>query len=338
MNLTDVLTYHQKRYPYMELLDFQKLIYQHTFGPRHIIKEKEKAYHLLKEETILSTCANHELFEDIGNYMTRIYLGSKQTLPLDLLFKLMIMSSNHSYGNFRDYQQNTHILNTFLNTRHLQLQAPIPNNIPLPFSHSLKYKEKYQPHYRILHTYFAYFYPLFISISSIIASNPNPIIVIDGRCGSGKTTLSIVLKELFHADIIHMDDFFLRAQQRTKQRLQEIAGNIDYERFQKEVAMELIPHNHFQYHPYDCHKQSFTTPIDIDTSHPIIIEGAYALHPKIQYHKDLSIFLDIDENQQVARLTKRNPKTIERFTSEWIPKENEYIEVYHIMKKADVIL
>ena len=34
------------------------------------------------------------------------------------------------------------------------------------------------------------------------------LIAIDGRCGSGKTTLGEALAKRLHASLIHMDDFY----------------------------------------------------------------------------------------------------------------------------------
>ena len=47
------------------------------------------------------------------------------------------------------------------------------------------------------------------------------VIAIDGRCASGKTTLANKLAQHFHANVFHMDDYFLRKEQRTKERLSE---------------------------------------------------------------------------------------------------------------------
>ena len=60
------------------------------------------------------------------------------------------------------------------------------------------------------------------------------VIAIDGRAASGKSTLAEQLSTLLEADVIHMDDFFLQPYQRTPERLAEIGGNVDYERFAKE--------------------------------------------------------------------------------------------------------
>ena len=51
------------------------------------------------------------------------------------------------------------------------------------------------------------------------------IVAIDGRCGSGKTTLGEYLEQVFDCNLFRMDDFFLRMEQRTPQRLKETGGN-----------------------------------------------------------------------------------------------------------------
>ena len=57
------------------------------------------------------------------------------------------------------------------------------------------------------------------------------IIAIDGRCAAGKTYLASRIKEAVECNVIHMDYFFLRPEQRTSERLREPGGNVDYERF-----------------------------------------------------------------------------------------------------------
>ena len=42
------------------------------------------------------------------------------------------------------------------------------------------------------------------------------IVAIDGRCGSGKTTLGEYLEQVFDCNLFRMDDFFLRMEQRTR--------------------------------------------------------------------------------------------------------------------------
>ena len=54
------------------------------------------------------------------------------------------------------------------------------------------------------------------------------LVAVDGRCGAGKTTFAAFLQEKFGWSVLHMDHFFLRPEQRTKERLGTPGGNIDY--------------------------------------------------------------------------------------------------------------
>ena len=65
------------------------------------------------------------------------------------------------------------------------------------------------------------------------------IVAIDGKCTSGKTTLASKLAELYDCNVFHMDDFFLRPEQRTPERFAEVGGNVDYELFLEEVRLPL---------------------------------------------------------------------------------------------------
>ena len=65
-------------------------------------------------------------------------------------------------------------------------------------------------------------------IKEAAAEGPFPfLIAIDGRCGSGKTTLGQRLAELLEANLFHADDFYLRPCQRTPERYNEPGGNMD---------------------------------------------------------------------------------------------------------------
>ena len=44
------------------------------------------------------------------------------------------------------------------------------------------------------------------------------IVAIDGRCAAGKTTLAAHFQQNIDCTVFHMDDFFLRPEQRTPER------------------------------------------------------------------------------------------------------------------------
>lgn len=76
-------------------------------------------------------------------------------------------------------------------------------------------------------------------IDSLLAQKERVIIAIDGQCTSGKTTLAAALADCYDCNVFHMDEFFLRPEQRTPERFAELGGNVDYERFLEEVLIPL---------------------------------------------------------------------------------------------------
>ena len=82
------------------------------------------------------------------------------------------------------------------------------------------------------------FLPLFSEIDRRLAKEKLTV-VIEGSSASGKTTLAEMLREIYGCTVFHMDDFFLRPEQRTSDRYAQIGGNVDYERFLYEVLIPL---------------------------------------------------------------------------------------------------
>ena len=121
------------------------------------------------------------------------------------------------------------------------------------------------------------------------------LIAIDGRCGSGKTTLGEALAKRLHASLIHMDDFYLRMEQRTEVRFQEPGGNVDYERFFTDVIQPLQRNKDFSYRPFDCRIWDLGTPVTVKATPITVIEGSYACHPSLFKYYDLRIFLTVDK-------------------------------------------
>lgn len=151
-------------------------------------------------------------------------------------------------------------------------------------------------------------------------------VAIDGKCTSGKTTLASMLAQRYDCNVFHMDDFFLRPEQRTPERLSEIGGNIDYERFQKEVLMPLQSGSSFSYRPYVCKTQMLSKSVCVFPKALNIIEGSYALHPYFGNPYDLRILLTVSEEIQRQRILERSAFLHRRFFDEWIPMENRYFQ------------
>lgn len=164
-------------------------------------------------------------------------------------------------------------------------------------------------------------------------------IAIDGRCGAGKTTLALQLQEKYNGNIIHMDDFFLRPEQRRKERLMVPGENVDHERFWEEVLLPLQQGKTFSYRPFDCQKQKLMEPIVIEPRTITIIEGSYCCHEKLWPYFDLRIFLTVEPAEQLRRIKQREgTEKVEMFLKKWIPMEEKYFLTYGIQEKCDYVL
>ena len=179
---------------------------------------------------------------------------------------------------------------------------------------------------------------IILKIEECMKEKKQCFIAIEGRAAAGKTTLAHALKVYFDGAIIHMDDFFLPSALRTKERYAMPGGNIHYERFNEEVGKQLTLGNAFKYQKFNCEKMQLDCWQEVQNKKIIIIEGAYATHPKIQVTYDLKFFLDINQEEQKRRILYRNgEKALEQFLKKWIPLEEMYFESYQVMVHCQCI-
>ncbi len=182
------------------------------------------------------------------------------------------------------------------------------------------------------------FAPIVSAIQKLLEQERHIIVGIDGRCGSGKTTLGAYLTEQFEANIFHMDDFFLRPEQRTAERMQQPGGNVDYERFEQEVLKPLKQRETVLYHRYDCAKQQLADAVKVPYCGLTIIEGSYSLHPYFKEPYQLKVFLTIDAERQIEVIRARSgEEKLQRFIREWIPKEEAYFEAFTVSEGCMII-
>ena len=161
-------------------------------------------------------------------------------------------------------------------------------------------------------------------IGLLLAEKDSVIVAIDGKCTSGKTTLAARLAEIYDCNVFHMDDFFLRPEQRTPERFAEVGGNVDYERFREAVVLPLLSGRDFSYRPFDCKTLTLRGPVPVTPKRLNIIEGTYSMHPYFGDPYDLKILLTVDEETQRKRILERPAFLHKRFFEEWIPMENRY--------------
>lgn len=176
-------------------------------------------------------------------------------------------------------------------------------------------------------------------ILELLAQRDRVVVTIDGPCASGKTTLANHLAQIFDCNLIHMDDFFLRPEQRTAERLAEPGGNFDRERFWEEIMNPIVRYDDITYRPYLCSEGKLGDPVFMPFKQLFIVEGSYSQHPFVgKTTVNLRVFTDVSPEKQVERLKSRDPEKLDRFLSEWIPMEQAYFETFRIREQADICL
>lgn len=173
-------------------------------------------------------------------------------------------------------------------------------------------------------------------IDDLLKTGRQIVIAIDGNCTAGKTTLAAILEKEYDCNVFHMDDFFLRPEQRTAERYAQPGGNVNYERFREEILIPLKKESPFSYRPFSCKTFSLSDVVEVVPKQLNIVEGTYCLHPYFGDVYDLKLFLSIDPELQRKRIFLRPKHVQERFFTDWIPMEKLYFDFFQIPKQCNL--
>ena len=338
----DVLTAHAARYPQMQPQDYVKLAYQSEFGCGHLLTDREEAYQRLFQEWEATRAdALEPLGVEIGGGFFRINLAAvKHVLSPDILFRLFEMSAV-STGTKEGFERKLALIRRAAKLGILpcdgeavyQMGRELGDGQP---SHSAIYKRLYGASYRIVERRYAVLLPLICMVYDALSKRGRVTLGMDGFAASGKTTAAALLKELFPATVIATDDYFLPIERKTPARMAEPGGNLDHERFKKEIVAhmeeDVLTHARF-----DCHTQTLLPPITETRLPLLIVEGVLSLHPDYQPCYDLRVFFNTDEESRRLRLLERGGEALlTRFEKEWLPLERSYIDAFAPQLSCDL--
>lgn len=338
--LLEIIDEHLRRYPQSAMEDLVKLVYQNEFGPGHFITDERQSLTRLEQEVSeLQPSSSEVLFEKIGNGLHRLNLRAlEDSLALKTVNRIFVLTAQEKQGEQKRFESKLQVLINYYQNEALRayLSEYKKAGYP-PLSHSQHYKEHYAPSYRVVKSDFALYFPVFKQIEALWHKKESLIVAIDGRSGSGKSSLGQLLRDVYGCPVISMDHFFLRPEQRTKERMQEAGGNVDYERFQVEVTKKLQGNEPFRYQIYDCQSNKFSPSSLIQPQPLVVVEGSYSHHPSLVEHYDLKVFLTVPPNIQEKRIRSRNGSImLQRFKEEWIPLEELYFSSCMIEEQSDI--
>ena len=342
-----LLTEHCRAYPKMQVQDVFKFLFQSAFGCEHLVSDEEKALDYIKSEySALSEMSAPKTDKLDGDY-SRVYLSWLNVgLSPVTLAKLFCLSTKKEPDGLASLEKKLEAARALISDGVIPLDlsefdrslnewraAGYP-----AIHHSEVFRSEYRPAYRVVADKYASLLPLLARIDAL-AEKGRAVIAVEGGSASGKTTLAGILNDVYDCAVIHTDDFFLRPEQRTEERLSEVGGNLDRERFFAEVVRPLSENKAVIYRPFDCSTQTLGDPVAVPKKRITVVEGVYSTHTAFGKYYDLALFLDISPEKQKERITVRNsPWLAERFFSEWIPMENVYFEKTGIKDRCDLVL
>jgi dephospho-CoA kinase len=331
-----LLLEHYRKYPLLQTEDIFKYLFQSAFGCEHLVSDLSAALNYIKKEREMSV-SSPTLDELDGEY-TRVHISC---LAPETLARLFCLSAKKEDG-LASLEAKLEVAKALVANGDLpldgedfsrKLEAWCQAGYPA-LHHSDAFREAYRPAYRVIANKYAKFLSIFAEIDCLLA-NGNAIIAIEGGAASGKTTLAGILAEVYDCNVFHMDDFFLRPEQRTPERFAEIGGNVDRERFLEEVLEPLKRGDAVCYRPFDCGAWALGESITVAPKKLTVIEGVYSMHPELAQSYDYSVYLDIAPDLQRERIQERNsPAFAKRFFEEWIPLENRYFEGMQVKERC----
>lgn len=163
------------------------------------------------------------------------------------------------------------------------------------------------------------------------AARTSPLVVaIDGRSGTGKSTLAGEVAAELDAVVIVGDDFYSGGDAAfwdTKTPAQKADHVIDWHR-QRVVLTDLRAGRRALWHPYDWDAfdgRLADTPITADPAPVVILEGAYSARPELADLIDVRVLLIIDEDVRRRRLIERDGESYNAdWDARWRSAEDHY--------------
>lgn len=172
------------------------------------------------------------------------------------------------------------------------------------------------------------------------ASEQRPVLVaLDGRCGSGKTTLAAQLAERFPASVtLHTDDYYLPPERRVPGWERIPCANMDLERLRTEALVPLHEGYTGRSCAYCCGAGAYRAAGPLEPQPLVIVEGSYSCHPSLAELYDVRVFVTCAPEEQARRLAAREGSHFADFAARWIPLEEAYFAQFGIKAKADFVL
>ena len=127
-------------------------------------------------------------------------------------------------------------------------------------------------------------------LSAALAQKPTRplVLALDGRCGSGKTTLANGLAAQFpDCTLLRTDDFYLPPARRCPDWAHTPCANMDLTRLRDEALRPAYAGQTVDYRAYSCREGAYLPPAQLPAQPLVILEGSYSHHPLLRPYETL---------------------------------------------------
>jgi uridine kinase len=190
----------------------------------------------------------------------------------------------------------------------------------------------------------------FLTLSQILtaiertpSASKTKLVAIDGRGGSGKSSLAEALSSSrLAAQVVHVDDFPFRASEYPFHP-SGTQTRVNLDRLITEVLLPLRAGKRAVYKRTRWWMTQVANPETELATTPggtVIVEGCYTLHRTLRSFFDLRIWVECPARLGVERALTRDksPHIRQIWNDVYVPNESAYITAHHPQEAADIIV
>ncbi|MCS6581232.1 nucleoside/nucleotide kinase family protein [Curtobacterium citreum] len=155
------------------------------------------------------------------------------------------------------------------------------------------------------------------------ATGQRAVVLIDGRSGTGKTTLGAQVAEQLGAQLVHLDDLY---------------PGWDGLRAAADAVVTDVLGAPSGYRRWDWVADAPADWVSVDPDLPIVVEGCGALSRPSASLASLRVWLEADDAVRWDRAIGRDGEVFAREWDRWAAQEQAFIAAEHPAGLADVVL
>lgn len=194
------------------------------------------------------------------------------------------------------------------------------------------------------------------AVKKLVTPEKTIVIGIDGLGGSGKSTISEVIKDTLIEDgintvLLHIDDFIHPRTVRYNENYEEwecykyLQWRYDY--LIREIIKPVKKGKEFsgEVEIYDKENDSYIMQrLEIPLGTVIIIEGVFLQRKELSGIFDYMVYIDVSENERLKRVLKRDgyigdeEQIRKKYENRYFPAERKYFNSYSPRDNADIVI